>query len=145
MELEKTLKLKKRARKLSNILSEFAPQDIEALRKNDLEFDVHMRTITDIAGTSNPYWRVHPLFSSIRCSINGEIDIADRIFEVREYGGQLRVCFSNCKKRYSAADLVLSCFNPCPGNRKEYKICYKDGNFRNIKPCNLYWERLYVK
>ena len=138
-------KFRKRARKFSNICDKMSPQNIEELRKHDVEIDRYLRNISDFIGNSNPYWRVHPMFPNIRCSINGEIEIADRQFEVREHGGMMKVIYNNGRKRYSAADLVMACFDPCPGNRNEYKICYKDGNYQNIKPCNMYWERLYVK
>ena len=80
-------KFRKRARKFSNICDKMSPQNIEELRKHDVEIDRYLRNISDFIGNSNPYWRVHPMFPNIRCSINGEIEIADRQFEVREHGG----------------------------------------------------------
>lgn len=139
-------KLKKRCEKLSKILNDFSPDDIDKLRKSDLAFDGWIRNISDYLGDSNPYWRVHPLHPHIRCSINGEIEVAGHDFTIREFDGVLKVCYSNGRKKYSAPDLIMACFNPCPTkNRKEWKIAYKDRNYKNLKPSNLYWERVFVR
>lgn len=142
---EKSEKFKKRVRKLSNILDSMCPNDIEELRKEDSDLDVWLRNITDFVGSSNPYWRIHPQYPFIRCSINGEFDISGQEFTVREFDGILKVCYSHGTKKMSAPDLVMACFNPCPGNRSEYRICYKDKDYRNLKPSNLYWKRIIVR
>lgn len=138
-------KLRKRLRKLSNIVREIAPQDLENLRRLDNEIDGYCRVISDMMGSSNPYWRIHPQYPEIRCSINGEVDISGQKFEIREYGGKKCVCYSNSRRKIPAASLILECFQPCPGNRADYRVGYIDKDVNNLKPSNLYWDRIIVR
>ena len=144
MNIELKAKVEKRLRKLSFVFGEITPGELEELRKEDPEIDAFCRNITDYIGASNPYWRVHPLYPSIRCSINGEIEVSGSKFELREYGGILKVFIHGKRSSYGAADLILACFNPCPGKRTSFEIKYLDGDYRNIKPCNLTWVRRIV-
>lgn len=146
MNPELTDKLKKNCEQLSAILEQMSVQDFNELRKNDTEFDEFVHHISDFIGSDNKYWKVHPIYPFIRCGINGEIRMSGRSFQLREFDGVLKVCYSNFRKTLSAPDLIMACFKPCPTNeRSEWRICYKDGDFRNIKPDNLYWERLFVR
>ena len=142
---EKTIKLRKRLKKLSLTLMEFAPQEIEELRRQDTAVESYCRNISLYIGSSNPYWRIHPIYNEIKCSINGEIEISGKRFSVREYNGKLTVFYSGGKHRIPAASLILECFEPCPGDRTEYQIGYIDKNSKNIKPSNLYWKRIIVR
>ena len=140
-------KLKKRVAKLSKILSHFAPQDIEELRSVDRAFDEGCTHVTDVIGSSNPYFRVHPIYPDIKCDINGNVHCDENKYEIREERSSGKpVVHWRCNKRRCvlAAELIMACFDPCPGKRAEYKICYRDGNVKNTKPANLYWERVFT-
>ena len=138
-------KLCKRLEKLSTQLDKTSPADLEKLRSIEPEIDQWCETISDVLGSSNPYWRIHPNYPNIKCSINGEITVSGYNPEFKETSGQIKVIFDHGKKKYNAAELILSCFKPCPGPRKQYQIGYLDKDFHNIKPSNLYWERIVVR
>lgn len=145
MTIDMIEKITKRAEKFHKIIDKISPRELEELRKLNAKVDKLCRQISDILGSSNPYWRIHPIYPNIRCSINGEIEISGTPIEVREFSGKLMVCFDGSRKKLPAANLVLECFDPCPGNRSDYQIQYIDMDYKNIKPSNLRWKRIIVR
>jgi hypothetical protein len=146
MKLSEVEKIVKHAIKLSEALENISPVEVSELRKIDPMFDKVCDSISCYLGSSDPYWRIHPLYPHIRCSKLGEIEISGKKVTPVEINGALRVCWStNKRKSERAADLVMACFDPCPGDRTAYRICYRDKDFNNINPNNLYWERIIVR
>lgn len=90
-------------------------------------------------------WKTHPIYPNIRCSSDGRIKVADRKFFFKEKNNTVWLKFVDSTKELPVADLVLSTFKPCPGDRCQYKIKYKDGDFRNLRIDNIFWERAYTR
>lgn len=146
MKLTDMEKIVKHAVKLSALVTEISPVEFAEMRKIYPSLDRACETLSECLGSSNPYWRIHPLYPHIRCSQIGEIEISGKKVVPTEINGALRVCWStNKRKSERAADLIMACFNPCPGDRTAYRICYRDKDFNNINPNNLYWERIIVR
>lgn len=140
-------KIIKKTHKLAIKLSEISIYDLDALRIADPDFNADIETISAYFGSSNPFWRIHPIYPMIRCSLNGDILINDVPYEVKEHRGKLQVCIAGKRRTIPAAICVLQCFDPLPEDQdiSQFTVGYVDNDTRNIKPSNLYWERKYVK